>query len=127
MKSERITKEEVVEALNRFDEGWKFKRPAVIDSILSPSYLYFTQSGGTFSRNNVVATAGSNQYKIDTVYRRQFEIKLDGNTATVNSTWLGKGSYYGKPFDDFQRCSVTLVKLRGKVKILSEHCTPINR
>ena len=30
-----------------------------------------------------------------------------------------------KQFNDKQRCSVTIVKHKGKVRILAEHCTPI--
>lgn len=122
-KTETITRDEVIAAINRFDEGWKTKQAPIVDSVLSPAYVYFTQSGGTFSRNNVVATAGSAEYKLDSVNRRQFDILIDGNTATVNTIWYGRGTYYGKPFDDKQRCSVTLLKKDGEVKILSEHCT----
>lgn len=120
-----ISVQEVVTVLDRFDEGWRSKQATIVDSVLSPSYIYFTQSGGTFSRANVVNTAGSDDYKVDTVYRKHFEIKIEGNTAVVNTVWVGKGSYFGKPFNDRQRCSVTMVKTNGKVQILSEHCTPI--
>jgi hypothetical protein len=125
-KTETITRDEVIAAIDKFDEGWRTKQPALVDSVLSPAYVYFTQSGGTFSRSNVVATAGSADYKLDSVNRRQFDILIDGNTATVNTIWYGRGTYYGKPFDDKQRCSVTLLKKDGKVKILAEHCTPLN-
>jgi hypothetical protein len=54
-----------------------------------------------------------------------FEIKIDGNTAVVNTIWYGKGQYYGRSFNDRQRCSITLVKRKGKVVIMSEHCTPV--
>jgi hypothetical protein len=124
-KQESITQEDVIAVLNKFDEGWRSKQALVVDSVLSPSYIYFTQSGGTFSRANVVHTAGSDDYKVDTVYRKHYEIKIEGNTAVVNTVWVGKGSYFGKPFNDRQRCSVTMVKRDGRVQILSEHCTPI--
>lgn len=117
--------EEVKAAINRFDEGWKNKNPQKLDSVLSPSYIYFTQSGGTFSRTNVINTAASPEYRLDQVFRDQIEIKIEGNTAVVNTVWTGKGSYYGDPFNDRQRCSVTLIKKDGKIEILSEHCTPI--
>jgi hypothetical protein len=29
------------------------------------------------------------------------------------------------PFDEDQRCSITIIKKDNKVEILSEHCTPI--
>ena len=120
-----LTPEEVLAAIQRFDQGWKNKNARMVDSILSPSYIYYTQSGGVFDRKSVVHTAGSTDYKLDTMHREQYDIKIEGNTAVVNTIWNAKGSYFNTPFDDRQRCSITLIKKNGKVEILSEHCTPI--
>jgi hypothetical protein len=124
-QKEILTPPEVMDAIHRFDVGWKNKNVKTIDSILSASYIYFTQSGGIFDRKNVVYTAGSADYKLDTVRREQFDIKIQGNTAVVNTVWFAKGTYFDKPFNDTQRCSITVIKNNGKVEILSEHCTPI--
>ena len=122
---DQITSEEVSFILKRFDEGWKNKNPVLVDSVLSDKYVYFTQSGGTFARENVVKTAGSSDYKLDLMERNEIWVQISGNTAIVNTTWRGKGLYFGKPFDDLQRCSVTIIKKGGKLEILSEHCTPL--
>jgi hypothetical protein len=122
---EKLTPQEVIAAIHRFDTGWKSKNVKIIDSILSASYIYFTRSGGIFDRKNVVFTAGSDDYKLDTVNRQEFDIKIEGNTAVVNTVWYAKGSYFDKPFDDTQRCSITVIKTNGRVQLLSEHCTPI--
>ncbi|MBK6938196.1 MAG: nuclear transport factor 2 family protein [Chitinophagaceae bacterium] len=124
-KSEIITEAEVIAVINKFDDAWENKNAAVVDSVLSSHYLYFTQSGGTFDRKSILKTASSSVYKLQTMQRSKFSIIIEGNTAVVNSIWYGKGSYHGEDFDDSQRCSITLIKLKGKVKILSEHCTPI--
>lgn len=124
-QKETLTREEVMAVVQRFDDGWKNKNIAVVDSVLAPSYLYFTQSGGIFDRKNILQTAGSAEYKLDTVLRRQLDIKIEGNTAIVNTVWTGKGEYVGVPFDDRQRCSITVIKKDGKVEILTEHCTLI--
>ncbi|MBK7560819.1 MAG: nuclear transport factor 2 family protein [Chitinophagaceae bacterium] len=124
-QKETLTTEEVVAAIQLFDKGWKEKNVEIVDSVLSKSYIYFTQSGGIFDRKNVVLTAGSNDYKLDTVLRKQFDIKIEGNVAVVNTVWTGKGTYFNSPFNDNQRCSITIIKNNGKVEILSEHCTPI--
>ena len=120
-----ITQEEAINAIRKFDEGWEHKNLKIVDSVLSPSYIYFTQSGGTFSRDSVVATAGENSYILHDMSRSEFNVTLDGNTAIVSTRWKGKGIYRGGYFDEDQRCSVVLVKKNGKVEILSEHCTPI--
>lgn len=122
---EKLTEKEVLEVINRFDQGWKHKNAAAVDSVLSKHYVYFTQSGHTFDRPNLILTASSSEYQLQTMEREELTIQLEGNTAVVNSIWKGEGSYHGEKFNDKQRCSITIVKNKGEVKILAEHCTPI--
>lgn len=124
-QKEMITSEEAAAAIRQFDLDWKNKNADGVDSIVAAHYIYFTQSGGVFDRASLVKTAGAKEYQLNSVTREQVSIVIEGNTAVVNTTWKGKGTYYGKPFDDYQRCSVTLIKVGGKTLILSEHCTPI--
>lgn len=122
---EVLTEKEVMAVIAKFDEGWSTKNEHTVDSVLSPHYLYFTQSGKTFDRESLVATAGSPVYQLQDMEREAFTIQLDGNTAVVNTVWKGKGVYHGEAFNDRQRCSITIVKHKGSVRILAEHCTPI--
>lgn len=124
-KQSPLTKEEVIAVIKRFDEGWKTKDLKMVDSVLAPAYVYFTQSGGTFSRANLVQTAGSPEYTLDTVQRLEYHVELYENTAVVSTRWRGKGMYLGTYFNEDQRCSITVIKSNDKVEILSEHCTPI--
>ncbi len=124
-QQQTLTEEEVMAAINLFDEGWKNKNAKLVDSVLSRHYLYFTQSGRTFDRASLVQTAASSVYRLQAMEREQFTIQLEGNTAVVNTIWKGKGAYHGEDFNDKQRCSITVVKNNGTVKILAEHCTPI--
>ena len=120
-----LTEAEVLKVINRFDNGWEHKNLHTVDSTLSPSYIYFTQSGSTFSRDSVVATAGEDSYQLSDMSRTEFTVTINGNTAIVSSRWKGKGSYRGTPFNEDQRCSLVIIKRDDKVEILSEHCTPI--
>ena len=122
---ELLTEEEVMAVIGKFDEGWKNKEEAVVDSVLSEHYVYFTQSGYTFNRAKLVATAGSDVYTLQNMERENFVVQIEGNTAVVSTIWKGEGYYHGEQFNDRQRCSVTIVKHNGEVKILAEHCTPI--
>ena len=124
-KDEVLTEKEVFDVINKFDVGWRTKNASIVDSVLSEHYLYFTQSGHTFNRVNLLATAGSEVYQLQTMEREQLTIQLEGNAAVVNTIWKGKGLYHGEDFNDKHRCSITIVKHDGKVKILAEHCTPI--
>ncbi len=124
-QKDAITKEEVINVINKFDSGWENKNLHAVDSVLSPAYIYFTQSGSTFSRDSVVATAGGNSYILQDMSRSELAITLYGNTAIVSTRWKGKGVYRGMPFNEDQRCSIVLIKKDNRVEILSEHCTPI--
>lgn len=124
-KQTKLTEEEVIYVIKQFDDGWRNKNFKKVDSVLSPVYIYFTQSGGSFSRDSLVQTAGSNTYLLQSMDRCEFVVALYENTAVVSTRWLGKGTYRGIPFDEDQRCSVTIIKKDDKVQILSEHCTPI--
>lgn len=120
-----LTEAEVLNVINMFDSGWDHKNLHIVDAVLSPSYVYFTQSGSLFNRDSVVATAGEDSYKLSDMSRTELTVTLDGNTAIVSSRWKGKGYYRGTPFNEDQRCSLVIIKQDGKVEILSEHCTPI--
>lgn len=124
-QEEMLTEKEVFAVIDKFDEGWKNKNAALVDSVLSDHYVYFTQSGQTFNRAGLIGTAGSNVYQLQTMGRENLTMQLEGNTAVVNTIWKGKGFYHGEQFNDKQRCSITIVKHNGVVKILAEHCTPI--
>ena len=125
-QQEVLTREEVMAVINRFDESWKNKKARVVDSVISQQYIYFTQSGNTFDRASLIQTADSSIYLLQSMERQAYTIQLEGNTAVVNTIWKGKGLYQGQEFYDNLRCSITIVKNDGQVKILSEHCTPIN-
>jgi hypothetical protein len=116
---ELLTEEEVMAVISKFDEGWKNKEEAIVDSVLSEHYVYFTQSGYTFNRAKLVATAGSDVYTLQNMERENFVVQIEGNTAVVSTIWKGEGFYHGEQFNDRQRCSVTIVKHNGIVKIFS--------
>lgn len=120
-----LTNDEVIAVITKFDEGWQTKKASIVDSVLSEKYVYYTQSGNIFDRASLVGTAGSDIYTLQTMERENLTVEIEGNTAVVNSVWKGKGIYHGEAFNDRQRCSITIVKHDGKVRILSEHCTPI--
>ncbi len=124
-KKDSLTAKDIQAVISRFDNGWKNKDTAVVDSALAGNYIYFTQSGGTYDRQNVMKTAASPEYKLEKYSREEISYRIEGNTAIVNTVWIGIGTYRGKPFADTQRCSMTIIKADGKTQILSEHCTVI--
>jgi Domain of unknown function (DUF4440) len=124
-QNQAVTEREAIQVINKFDDAWQNKNQHIVDSVLTPTYVYFTQSGSIFSRDSVVATAGESSYILQNMSRSEFLVTLYDNTAIVSTRWKGKGIYRGAPFDYDQRCSIVVIKKDNKVEILSEHCTPI--
>jgi hypothetical protein len=124
-KEDKLTAKDIQAVISRFDKGWFKKDTLAVDSALAANYIYFTQSGGTYDRQNVLKTAASEEYVLDHYSREEISYRIEGNTAIVNTVWIGTGTYRGKPFADTQRCSITVIKSEGKAQILSEHCTVI--
>jgi len=124
-KEATLQEAEVLAVIASFDKGWQEKNATLVDSVLSEHYVYFTQSGNAFDRSGLIATAGSDVYTLQSMERESQTMQIEGNTAVVNTVWKGQGIYHGEAFNDRQRCSITIVKHGGKVKILAEHCTPI--
>ncbi len=127
IKSEdKLSKDEVIAAVQAFDLGWESKNVKNVDRVLNSNYIYFTPSGGIFIRDSIIATAEpGSSYKLSEMKRIIIGVKITGNTAIVDTRWKGIGSYRGFPFDDDQRCSITVIKREGKVQFLSEHCSSI--
>ena len=71
-KPSPLTEEEVINVINKFDDGWRNKNMDAVDTALSPGYVYFTQSGGIFSRDSVVATAGEATYSLENMSRSEW-------------------------------------------------------
>src|ERR1700690_1316623 len=86
-KQAPLTEGEVINVIKRFDDGWEHKNMQEVDSVLSPSYIYFTRSGGTFSRDSLVATAGESSYSLQDVSRSEFVATIYNNTAIVSTRW----------------------------------------
>ena len=55
-KPEVITTDEVMKVISEFDKGWLEKDSAIVNKVLAPEYVYYTQSGGIFSRK-IIANA----------------------------------------------------------------------
>lgn len=121
----QLSKAEVVELILKFGYGWEDKLLPTVDSVLGNRYIYFTQSGGLFSCDSVVATAGEAGYTLNNMSRATVDIDLYGNTAVVNTRWKGKGRYRNIPFGEDQRCSIVIVKENNKIDIVLERYTPI--
>jgi len=114
------TKARVV--LEKYDEAWLSKNVKAFDALLSPSYLYFTSTGGVMERKAMLAMLASPDYKIDSGSRDDVRVMVTDSTAILSTLWRGKGTFQGKPFTDDQRCSV-VISLGSKAEVLSEHCT----
>lgn len=125
--TDTLTEAEVLDFIARYDQAWNAKDTQTVNTLLSPAYLYFDSQGGLTTRERNLEILGADYYQILSAQRSELQVKLDGNVATVSSRWEGNGTWKGEEFRDNQRCGLTLLKQKGKIHLLNEHCIPIKQ
>jgi ketosteroid isomerase-like protein len=113
--------------LNQYDNAWNKKDVKWVDSVLAENYVYFSSTGGTTSRKETLDFLGSPKYVLRTAQRTEIVQYASENAVIVSSRWQGHGVHNGEDFDDDQRCGLVFVKEKTKWKLLSEHCTQIEK
>jgi len=123
---DKITEKEVIDFIKHYDDLWANRDTTGMKEAIAANYIYFTSTGNTTTRDRIIGWfTPADKYKVDTAIRSEISVMLNGNAAVVSSRWVGSGSFDGERFRDDQRCSLTIQKENGKLKLISEHCTQI--
>jgi ketosteroid isomerase-like protein len=123
-----LTEAEVKDFITAYDKAWERRDTVAMKEIMDDKYIYFSSTGNTTRRDNIISWfTPADKYKMDTAYRNEISVILNGNTAIVNTHWVGNGTFGEEKFDDDQRCGLVVQKLNGKLKIISEHCVQIEK
>ena len=121
-----LTEKEVRDFVKYYDNMWAKRDTIAMKEAMAENYIYFTSVGSTSDRNKILGWfVPADKYKVDTAIRSEIDVTIHGNTAVVSSRWIGSGSFDGEKFRDDQRCSLTIQKENGEIKLISEHCTQI--
>ena len=123
--ADSISDNQINELIQRYDAAWLKKDVAAVSETMSPEYVYFSSDGKLSDRQWMLDFLQKKSYKLDRSERSEIEIHRTGSTAVVSSRWIGTGSYDGKPINDDQRCGIVLSRVKGRWRIVSEHCTQI--
>lgn len=115
----------VLRAVAAFDAACAAKDTMAAGRWLTPTYRYFTSTGGVWSRTQLLELLAAPAYRVERAQRSELEPRIMGTTAVVSSRWQGQGTYPGGRFDDDQRCSLVLVKVGVAWRLAAEHCTQI--
>jgi hypothetical protein len=117
---------EVADFISHYDDLWSRRDTTGMKEAMAENYIYFTSVGSTTDRNKIISWfTPADKYKVDSAMRSEISVTINGNTAVVSSRWVGSGSFDGERFRDDQRCSLTILKEKGRLKLISEHCTQI--
>jgi ketosteroid isomerase-like protein len=121
-----LTEKEVRDFIIDYDSMWAKRDTTALKEAMADNYIYFTSVGSTTDRKKILGWfVPADKYKVDTAIRSEIDVTIHRNTAIVSSRWIGSGSFDGEKFRDDQRCSLTIQKENGKIKLISEHCTQI--
>ncbi len=123
-----VTEQEVKDFITAYDRAWEDRDALKMKEMMDEKYIYFSSTGSTTTREKILGWfTPADKYKMDTAYRNEISIILNGNTAVVSTHWVGNGTFGDMKFNDDQRCGLVIQKLNGKLKLISEHCVQIER
>lgn len=109
-----------------YDTAWNKKEAAKVAEILATDYVYFTSTGGLFSRQQSLDMLASPKYNLTFVERTEVKIQhSNNNTIIFSSRWKGRGTYDKEEINDDQRCGLVFIRTGKKWKLHSEHCVQI--
>ena len=124
--SDVLTEAEIKNFIAAYDKMWTDRDTTSMRQAIAENYIYFTSTGSTTTRDRIISWfTPADKYKIDTAVRTEINVTINDNIAVVSSRWIGNGSFDGEKFSDDQRCSLTIQKVNGELKLISEHCTQI--
>jgi hypothetical protein len=122
----KLTEKEVIDFVKHYDDLWAKRDTTGMKKAIAENYIYFSSTGNTTTRDRIISWfTPADKYKVDSAVRSEISVTINDNTAIVSSHWVGSGSFGGEKFKDDQRCSLTIQKVNGKLKLISEHCTQI--
>jgi ketosteroid isomerase-like protein len=123
-----LTETEVKAFIEAYDKAWHDRDTMKMKEMMDEKYIYFTSNGLTRTRGNILGWFNpADKYKMDTAYRNEIAITLNGDVAIVSTHWVGNGTFGTEKFDDDQRCGLVIQKVNDKLKLVSEHCVQIEK
>ena len=124
--NDQIAEKEVIDFIKHYDALWANRDTTGMKATMADNYIYFSSTGNTTTRDRIISWfTPADKYKVDTAIRTEISVSINNNIAIVNSRWAGSGSFDGERFRDDQRCSLTIQKENGKLRLIAEHCTQI--
>jgi ketosteroid isomerase-like protein len=121
-----VSTTEVRDFITAYDKAWTGRDTIALKNLMDEGYVYFSSTGGMLTRTNIIGWFNpADKYKVDSAVRSEINIRQNGNSAIVDSRWIGGGTFDGTPFADDQRCGLVLLKINGVLRIISEHCVQI--
>lgn len=119
------TRRQLRTLVEEYDRAIGLKDREKLRALMSEEFTYFTSSGGVRTRSEFLDFLTSEAYQPEFRERSEIMIRFSTTTAVIGSRWRGRGTYAGQGFDDDQRCSLTVSRIREEWRLASEHCTPI--
>ena len=121
-----LSEREVTSFIAEYDRASLQKDTVALERMMGERYVYFSSKGATLDKRHILGWySPAHTYVTDVGKRSEVQIAITGSVAVVGTHWQGSGSFDGQKFTDDQRCSLTIAKEQGALRLLAEHCTQI--
>lgn len=116
----------VIAAENQAAKALQTNNAELFGSLLADKYVYTDQDGTVFA-GKAANIADMKFTTWTTEETADLKVTVFGNTAIATGTFVAKGTYKGKSFDDRGRFTDTWVKMNGKWQVVASHASLIKK
>jgi ketosteroid isomerase-like protein len=118
--------QDVIAAENQEAKAVQANNVELYGSFLADKYVQ-TDQDGTVLVGKAAALADEKAYTISSEELSDLKVTVYGDTAIATGTYVAKGTYKSKPFDNRGRFTDTWVKLDGKWQLVADHYSIIKK
>lgn len=117
---------EIERLAQEWNTAWLKKDVAVVESMMTMSYVYVPPNGRILDRTAILGIISSPTYKLRRGKITEARlIEISAKVAALIHRWRGAGTFEGRSFTDDHRCVTIFVKQRRQWLMAFEQCSAI--
>ncbi len=111
----------IISLENKWNEAYKQRDVAAMNSLLSNDFLITIEDGSTYSKTGYIAHCGDKSTVVDISEFSDMRVRMHGNTAVLTGQYHEKGVSGGKPYEYHDRMTDVWMLIDGRWQVIASH------
>lgn len=118
-------KQEVMEAMRRYEEAYGQNNVAALDRILAEDFVFTSSRSIVVTKAQELSDIRSGEMKTESAGVDELQVRVRGTAAVVTGRATLKGVWHGQDFSGQYRVTATWIKEAGHWRLLALHASRI--